>query len=37
MTLVRGNVVMEWPESEARAKVTDTSVGQYIKRSGRFV
>src|SRR5437867_627212 len=33
MTLVRGNVVMEWPESEARAKVTDTSVGQYIKRS----
>jgi len=26
MTLVRGNVVMEWPESEARAKVTDTSV-----------
>jgi hypothetical protein len=24
---------MEWPESEARAKVTDTSVGQYIKRS----
>jgi len=33
MTLVRGNVVMEWPESERRAKVTDTSVGQYIKRS----
>jgi dihydropyrimidinase/dihydroorotase len=33
MTLVRGNVVMEWPESEPRAKVTDTSVGQYIKRS----
>src|SRR4029434_2049011 len=33
MTLCRVNVVMEWPESEARAKVTDTSVGQYIKRS----
>ena len=33
MTLVRGNVVMEWPEGEARAKVTDISVGQYIKRS----
>jgi dihydropyrimidinase/dihydroorotase len=33
MTLVRGNIVMEWPESDARAKVTDASVGQYIKRS----
>ena len=32
MTLVRGNVVMEWPENEPRAKVTDASVGQYIKR-----
>jgi dihydropyrimidinase/dihydroorotase len=33
MTLVRGNVVMEWPENEPRAKVTDASVGQYIKRN----
>lgn len=33
MTLVRGNVVMEWPENEARAKVTEASVGQYIKRA----
>jgi dihydropyrimidinase len=33
MTLVRGNVVMEWPEGEARAKVTEASVGQYIKRA----
>jgi dihydropyrimidinase/dihydroorotase len=33
MTLVRGNVVMEWPENEPRAKVTEASVGQYIKRA----
>ena len=33
MTLVRGNIVMEWPESDARAKVTDASVGQYLRRS----
>jgi len=33
MTLVRGNIVMEWPEGEARAKVTDASVGQYVRRS----
>lgn len=32
MTLVRGNVVMEWPEDTARAKVTETSPGQYLKR-----
>ena len=32
MTLVRGNVVMEWPENEPRAKVTDASVGQYVRR-----
>ena len=33
MTLVRGNVVMEWPEHEPRAKVIEASVGQYIKRA----
>ncbi|HSC43333.1 MAG TPA: amidohydrolase family protein [Candidatus Binatia bacterium] len=33
MTLVRGNVVMEWPEHEPRAKVPEASVGQYIKRA----
>ena len=33
MTLVRGNIVMEWPEGEARAKVTQASVGEYIKRT----
>jgi hypothetical protein len=32
MTIVRGNVVMEWPENESRAKVTDASVGQYLRR-----
>ena len=32
MTLVRGNIVMEWPDGEPRAKVTDASVGQYLKR-----
>jgi dihydropyrimidinase len=33
MTLVRGHVVMEWPEGEPRAKVTEASVGQYVRRS----
>jgi len=33
MTLVRGNIVMEWPENEPRAKVTEASVGQYVRRS----
>jgi dihydropyrimidinase len=33
MTVVRGNIVMEWPEGETRAQVTDTPVGQYQKRS----
>jgi len=32
MTLVRGAIVMEWPEGEPRAKVTDASVGQYLRR-----
>jgi dihydropyrimidinase len=32
MTLVRGNVVMEWPEGEPRAKVTQGCVGQYLRR-----
>jgi ABC-type nitrate/sulfonate/bicarbonate transport system substrate-binding protein len=31
MITVRGNVVMEWPENESRAKVTDASVGQYLR------
>ena len=33
MTLVRGNVVMEWPDNEPRAKVTEASVGQYVRRT----
>jgi len=32
MTLVRGTIVMEWPESEPRAKVTQACVGQYLRR-----
>ncbi|MGE5819337.1 MAG: dihydroorotase [Deltaproteobacteria bacterium] len=32
MTLVRGNIVMEWPEGEPRARVADNPVGQYQKR-----
>jgi dihydroorotase-like cyclic amidohydrolase len=33
MTVVRGNVVMEWPENEPRAIVTENSTGQYVRRS----
>jgi dihydroorotase-like cyclic amidohydrolase len=32
MTVVRGNIVMEWPESAPRAIVTETSTGQYLRR-----
>ena len=32
MTLVRGNVVMEWPEDSPRAQVTGASPGRYIRR-----
>ncbi len=33
MTLVRGNIVMEWPEDKPRAQVSENSTGQYLKRS----
>ena len=33
MTVVRGNIVMEWPQGETRAKVTEASFGQYLRRS----
>jgi len=33
MTLVRGNIVMEWAEGESRAQVTEASAGQYLRRS----
>jgi dihydropyrimidinase/dihydroorotase len=33
MTVVRGNIVMEWPENEPRAIVTEKSMGQYLRRS----
>jgi len=32
MTMVRGNIVMEWPEGERRAKVTEASIGEYLRR-----
>jgi dihydropyrimidinase len=32
MTVVRGTIVMEWPEGEPRAKVTESSIGQYVRR-----
>ncbi len=32
MTIVRGNIVMDWPEGEPRARVTDASVGRYFRR-----
>ncbi len=32
MTIVRGNIVMEWPEDEPRARVTDAAVGLYQRR-----
>lgn len=32
MTLVRGQIVMEWPEDAPRATVTKESVGQYVRR-----
>lgn len=32
MTVLRGNIVMEWPEGAPRATVTEASPGQYLKR-----
>jgi dihydropyrimidinase len=32
MTIVRGNIVMEWPEDLPRARVTDISAGRYVRR-----
>lgn len=33
MTVVRGNIVMEWPEGAPRAKVSSDSPGKYLRRS----
>jgi dihydropyrimidinase len=33
MTVVRGQIVMEWPENEPRARVTEAPVGQYQRRT----
>ncbi len=32
MTILRGNIMMEWPEGEPRAKVLGEPVGQYMPR-----
>lgn len=32
LTMVRGNIVMEWPEGAPRAQVTEASLGQYVRR-----
>ena len=32
MTVVRGQIVMEWPEGALRAEVTDASPGRYLRR-----
>ena len=32
MTVLRGQVVMEWPEGEPRARVIGSPTGQYLKR-----
>jgi len=33
LTMVRGNIVMEWPEGAPRAKVTEASLGRYVRRT----
>ena len=33
MTLVRGNIVMEWSKDAPRAKVTDASPGRYLREA----
>jgi dihydropyrimidinase/dihydroorotase len=33
MTLVRGNIVMEWRDGAPRTKVTDASPGRYLRRT----
>jgi dihydropyrimidinase/dihydroorotase len=32
MTIVRGNIVSEWPEGAPRARVTEDSPGKYLRR-----
>jgi hypothetical protein len=32
MTMVRGHIVMEWPEGEPRARISDGSPGEYQRR-----
>jgi dihydropyrimidinase/dihydroorotase len=35
MTVVRGNIVMEWPDRAPRAKVSEAAHGQYVRRELR--
>jgi dihydropyrimidinase/dihydroorotase len=32
MTIVRGHIIMEWPEGEPRARVSDGPPGEYLRR-----
>ncbi len=32
MTILRGNVIMEWPEGEPRPKIVGKPIGQYLPR-----
>lgn len=32
MTILRGNVMMEWPEKEPKAKIVGSPIGEYIPR-----
>jgi dihydroorotase-like cyclic amidohydrolase len=32
MTLVHGHIVMEWPQGEPRARISDASPGEYQRR-----
>ena len=32
MTILRGNVIMEWPEGEPRARIAEGPGGRYIPR-----
>jgi dihydroorotase-like cyclic amidohydrolase len=32
MTLMRGHIVMEWPEGEPRARINDGQAGEYQRR-----
>jgi dihydropyrimidinase/dihydroorotase len=33
MTMVRGRIVMEWPDGEPRARINDSALGEYQRRT----